>query len=149
MDTTNQIAKLMDHIRRLEDLVEKQSAEMANAAVANNALVQQIANQIELKLDLLCNGEASQQRQPKKIKNKKSFFKDSLKENINVYLDELYSQTDLDRIGAIVKANTRTEIHRVPKIADAIFEEIKQDAARLTKLNELYERYKVNEKAGE
>ncbi len=141
----NQIDKLIEHINKLEEMVEK----LTDANVANNALVQQIANQIELKLDLHFNGEVSQQRQPKKIKNKKSFFKDSLKENINAYLDELYTQEDLDRISAIVKTSTRTEIHRVPKIADTIFEEIKQDAARLTKLNEIYEQYKANEKATE
>lgn len=149
MESNNQFTKLVDHIRRLEELVEKQSAEIANATAANNALVQQIANQIELKLDLLCNGEASQQRTPKKPKIKKVFFKDALKENINAYIDELYTQADLDRIGAIVRANTKTKIHHAGKIADAIFEEIKQDTARLTKLNELYEQYKADEKANE
>lgn len=138
----NQIAKLTEHIQKLEEKLNE-------CLMANNALVQQIANRIELKLDLLCNGEASQQRQPKKIKNKKSFFKDALKENIEAYINELYTQEDLDRIGAIVKTTTRTEIHRVPKIADTIFEEIKQDAARLTKLNEIYEQYKTTEKASE
>ncbi len=140
----SQIAKLIEHIRKLEEAVEKQSAEMANITTANTALVQQIANQIELKLDLLCNGEASQQSPPKKVKNKNIYFKDVLKENINAFLGELYSQEDLDRISETVKPQ-KTEALRISKISVILFGEIKQDEARYARFNEIYEQYKTSE----
>lgn len=121
----------------------KHIKELTEAVTASNALVQQIANQIELKIDHLCNGEVSQKAPQQKPKPKKNFFKEMIKSDINTYLDELYTQDELDQIQALddVKSKKKEDL-RLGKVADLLFEEIKHDAARLKRLDDIYEEYK-------
>lgn len=128
--------------QHLEETIAKLIEEVKNATAANNMIVQNMVNEINAKLDQELNGEGTQVKTSKKPKPKLSFFKDKLKEDISTYIDILYTQDDLDRVGACDDVMSRKEIHRVSKLADIIYKEIGQDSVRLNKLNEMYEQYK-------
>ena len=141
MDTKLDI--LTKHVRELADLVKEQNATVDKAVAANNAILQQIANEIALKIDLLCNGEASQKKPAKKIKTKQTYFKDMLKENIDSFVDNLYTLEDIQQLMEHPDVVSRkNEAHKISKLGELLLKEIAKDAAKSAALSELYDQYK-------
>lgn len=133
---TKRMQELIESMKEHRDIVDK-------AVAANNAVLQEISNEISLKLDMMNNGEASQKKPSKKIKTKETYFKDMLKEDINVFVDKLYSQEDIQRLMENPEVLSRkNEANKISKLGGILFKEISKDAARTAALAELYSQYK-------
>jgi hypothetical protein len=82
-------AKVLEELKALRQTVE-------DMVLANNTIINRIANNIELKIDILANSdnivESQKANAPKKIKTKQTFFKDMFKENKKEYIDVSYTQ---------------------------------------------------------
>jgi hypothetical protein len=133
--------EIMDRMNMLEKKLE-------DMVVANNAIVSNIANNIELKIDLLLNADknVSQQKAAasgKKVKAKNAFFKEKIKEDKNVYLNLLYSNEDVDKLMELNDVKSKKgDINKLSKMSEYLYKQITADATKLVKLNEIYEEYK-------
>jgi hypothetical protein len=132
----DKIDALEAHVRKLADQLEKSNA-------ANQVLMQTLLNQIEQKLDALCNGEQAVQKPKVTIKTKQQLLKAKLKEDINTWLGVLYSQEDLDRLFATEEVSSRGDANKVGKLSDLLYKEIQTSVSLKAKLDELYAEYKA------
>lgn len=141
MSSKTEMKEIIDRISMLEKKLE-------DMVVANNAIVSNIANNIELKIDLLLNADkaVSQQKSTasnKKIKAKNAFFKEKIKENKDIYLGILYSKEDIDTLMELNDVKSKKgDVNRISKMSEYLYKQITADATKLAKLNEIYEDYK-------
>ncbi len=133
--------EIMDRMNALEKKLE-------DMVIANNAIVSTIANNIELKIDLLLNTDKilTQQKTTsagKKVKSKSAFFKEKIKENKDVYLNVLYTNEDINILMELSEVKSKKEgLNRISKMSEFLYKQITGDASKLAKLNEIYEDYK-------
>jgi len=117
----------------------------------NTTLVQEIANQINTKIDILCNldnanNNAGAKAPAKKNKalTKSAFFKDKLKNNMDEFIDDLYTKEEIDALynNDEVKIK-KTDLQKKTKIIDILYLNItKNDATKNNKLKLIYDEYK-------
>lgn len=135
----------MKEIMERMNAMEKKLEEMV---IANNAIVSTIANNIELKIDLLLNADKilTQQKTTtsnKKVKSKSAFFKEKIKENKDAYINILYSNEDIEKLMDLAEVKSKKEgMNRISKMSEYLYKQITGDASKLAKLNEIYEEYK-------
>jgi len=124
-----------------------------NIVSVNTNLVQEIANQINTKIDILCNIENASNinnTKPAAKKNKSltksAFFKDKLKVNIKEFINVLYTEEELEEINNNPEVKSKkTENTKKNKVIDILYNEItKNDEQKHTKLKDLFEEYKKN-----
>lgn len=147
--------KLDEVITKLNQLTEdfnKYKNTIDDIIVMNTTLVQEIANQINTKIDIFCNMENTngtiKSNNAKKTKSlsKTSFFKDKLKNNINEFIGVLYTEEEIKELynNPDVKSK-KTEASKKTKIIDLLYNNItKKDENKHNKLKELFEEYKKN-----
>lgn len=120
--------------------------------LVNTTLIQEISNNIDIKLDILCNldnsNNANAKQQPKKSKaiTQSAFFKNKLKANMNEYIDNLYTQEEIDNhyLNAEVCIK-KTDLLKKNKVIDLIYNNItKNDENKKNILKEIYDEYKKN-----
>lgn len=120
-------------------------AKIEEMVLANSRIVSKIANNIELKLDILANSEqiALSQKPSKKVRTRIAFFKDLFKEDINKYNNILYTQ---DRVAEIMSLDEvkskKTDAAKASKAADFLYKDFKNNKEFSDKLDELYQEYK-------
>lgn len=149
--TDKKIEELSNQINQLVIDFNKYKTSIDDIIVMNTALVQEIANQINVKIDILCNMNNANVKNNKTSNSKKtksltktSFFKEKMKADINEFLDILYTQEELDELQnhADVKIK-KTDSSKKTKIIDLLYVNItKKDENKHNKLKELYEEYK-------
>lgn len=133
--------EIMDRMNLLEKKLE-------DMVIANNAIVSTIANNIELKIDLLLNADKVLNQQKslpngKKVKSKSAFFKEKIKEDKDIYLNILYSKEDVDKLMELSEVKSKKgDLNKVSKMSEFLYKQITGDASRLAKLNDIYEEYK-------
>ena len=127
-----------------------------NIVTVNTTLVQEIANQINTKIDILCNLENSTNTnktisKKNKILTKTAYFKEKLKINLHEFLDVLYTEEDIKKLYENPEISTKkTENSKKTKIIDLLYNNItKNDEDKHNKLKSLYEEYKKNEEMTE
>jgi hypothetical protein len=129
------LAKVAELESRIEEMV-----------LANNAIVSRIANNIELKLDILANSEqmvSSQKSSIKKAKTKPVFFKDLVKESYSKYMDVLYSSDRVDELLELEEVKSKkTQATKMNKVADFLYKDFKNNKAYQSKFDEIYAEYK-------
>ena len=119
--------------------------------IMNTTLVQEIANQINTKMDILCNLETSSTTSSKpaakknKALSKPAFFKDKMKANMNEFLDILYTQEEMNNLynNSEVKSK-KTETTKKNKIIDLLYSLVTKDTDKNKKLKDLFDNYKKN-----
>ena len=156
MNSDAKIDLVLKELNKLRD-------DMKHLILVNTSLVQEIANQINTKIDILCNIENvnsnAKVSQNKKVLTKTMFFKSELKKDINKYINILYSQEDLDGLynNPEVKSK-KTELQKKNKIIDLLYIQITKNnlennlenpqGGKMISLNEklkiIYEEYKKN-----
>ena len=93
--------EIIKRLNRMEIEFAEYKKYTESVILANTSLVQEIANNIDVKLDILCNIEkpsaatAKATAKATKAQTKNVFFKDKLKKNINEYVDVLYTADDI------------------------------------------------------
>lgn len=133
---------------QLEQQVCKMARTLERANAANAVLMQTLLNQIEQKLDVLANGEVG--GRPKATpKTKNQLLKNKLKENIDSYLGVLYTQEDLDRLYLHEEVASRSEAHKVGRLADILYKEIQSTPELKAKLDAIHDEYKATFNQGE
>lgn len=127
-----------------------------NIVTVNTSLVQEIANQINTKIDILCNIENSTNinktaSKKSKVLTKTAYFKEKLKNNLNEFIDVLYTEEELKELYKNSEVSSKkTENSKKTKIIDLLYNNItKNDEDKHNKLKSLYEEYKKNEEASE
>jgi len=127
-----------------------------NIVTVNTTLVQEIANQINTKIDILCNLENSTNAnktvtKKNKILTKTAYFKEKLKINLNEFIDVLYTEDDINELYKNSEVvSKKTENSKKTKIIDLLYNNItKNDEDKHNKLKSLYEEYKKNEEMSE
>ena len=145
----------MDEIIKRLNRIETEFAEYKkyteSVILANTSLVQEIANNIDVKLDILCNIEKPATSASKstakntKIQTKNVFFKDKLKKNMNEYIDVLYSADDIKEFYTHPDViSKKTDILKKNKVIDLIYAYItKNDAGKNIILKNIYDKYKL------
>lgn len=125
-----------------------------NLVLSNTLLVQEIANQINVKLDILCNMENIsktnvnnniKKKNAIKVLSKKEYFKKKLTNNLNEFIDVLYTNEELENIkeNSEVKSK-KTAVSKKNKIIELLYNLItKQDENKHTIFKQLYEKYKL------
>ncbi len=151
--TDKKIEDLINQINQLSNDFNKYKNTVDDIIIMNTTLVQEIANQINTKIDILCNMNNINNKTNKTTGNKKgksltktSFFKDKMKININEFINILYTQEELDELqnNPDVKIK-KTEASKKTKIIDLLYANItKKDENKHNKLKELFEEYKKN-----
>lgn len=151
--TDKKIEELSNQINQLVVDFNKYKNSIDDIIVMNTALVQEIANQINVKIDILCNMNNANTKNSKTSNNKKaksltktSFFKEKMKTDINEFLDILYTQEELDELQNHPDVKIKkTESSKKTKIIDLLYTNItKKDESKHNKLKELFEEYKKN-----
>lgn len=145
------IDEVITKLNKLTDDFTKFKNTIDDIIIMNTTLVQEIANQINTKMDILCNLENTNQNQSKpqvkktKALSKPAFFKDKLKVNINEFLDILYTNDDIDTMhqNAEVK-NKKNETAKKNKVIDLLYNLVTKDDEKNKKLKELFDEYKKN-----
>lgn len=137
-------------LERLDSL-QKTVEEMV---LANNIMVSRIANNIELKIDILSNADKiinnHKTASNKKVKAKSVFFREEYKKDKEVYMDILYTQGDIDQLYNLEEIkNKKKEEHKVSKICEYLYKKVTQDATKLAELNKHYEAYKIEMESSE
>jgi len=146
--------KLEEVINKLNQLTNdfnKFKNTIDDIIIMNTSLVQEIANQINTKMDILCNLENNTNNQTKtttrkaKSLSKPAFFKDKLKINMNEFLNILYTEEELKELEnhADVKSK-KTETTKKNKIIDLLYSNITKDLDKNQKLKDLFDTYKKN-----
>ena len=129
--TDSKLDQIIKELNKLKQEFNSYKEYTDNIVSVNTNLVQEIANQINTKIDILCNIENSTNVNSTKSSTKKNkslsktaFFKDKLKANINEFINVLYTEN---------------------KIIDLLYNHItKNDEEKHNKLKALYEDYKKN-----
>ena len=144
--------KIDDIINKLNHLTEdfnKFKNTIDDIIIMNTTLVQEIANQINTKMDILCNLETNSTTSAKsttkknKALSKPAFFKDKMKANMNEFLDILYTQEEITNLynNSEVKSK-KTETTKKNKIIDLIYSTVTKDTDKNKKLKDLFYNYK-------
>lgn len=143
-DIVNKLNQLSDDFNKFKNTID-------DIIIMNTSLVQEIANQINTKMDILCNLENNTSNQTKsttrktKSLSKPAFFKDKMKLNMNEFLNILYTEDDLQELqnNPDVKSK-KTETTKKNKLIDILYSNITKDAEKNQKLKELFDNYKKN-----
>ncbi len=144
--------KILERLTKLEEEISNYKKYTESVILVNTTLIQEISNAIDIKLDILCNldnvNASNNKAQVKKSKaiSKSAFFKNKLKENMNEYVDILYTE---DEIKELYKHDDvkikKTELLKKNKIIDLLYVNItKNDAQKNTKLKNIYDEYKID-----
>lgn len=145
------IDEIVNKLNQLSDDFNKFKNTIDDIIIMNTSLVQEIANQINTKMDILCNLENNTSNQTKtttkkaKSLSKPAFFKDKLKLNMNEFLNVLYTENDLQELQnhADVKSK-KTDTTKKNKVIDLLYSNITKDTEKNQKLKELFDNYKKN-----
>jgi hypothetical protein len=142
-------------IKRLNN-IEREFAEYRkfteNVILINTNLVQEIANNIDGKLDILCNNEKPSAASAKsttkvtKVLTKNAFFKEKLKKNMNEYINELYTDEEIkDLYNHSDVITKKTDLLKKNKIIDLLYLNItKNDPGKNIILKNIYDKYKLD-----
>ena len=112
--------KIDDVINKLNQLTEdfnKFKNTIDDIIIMNTTLVQEIANQINTKMDILCNLETSSTTSSKptakknKALSKPAFFKDKMKANMNEFIEDV----DKEELHLSIKAIKETKQNKFGK----------------------------------
>lgn len=143
-DIITKLDKLTEDFSKFKNIID-------DVIIMNTTLVQEIANQINTKMDILCNLENTTQNQNKsqikKIKalSKPAFFKDKLKININEFVDILYSNEDIEIMNQNTEVKSKkNETAKKNKVIDLLYNLVTKDTEKNKKLKELFDEYKQN-----
>ena len=138
----------MSDIQKRLDAIEKELKDqrkyIENVIINNTTHIQQIANNIDVKLDLLCNLENKDSKQNLK-KNKPvvkaTYFKNMFKADIEKYIDDLYTQEELTdaRESEDVK-NKKSDIQKLNKVVDILYTNLNKNNPQ--RIKSIYEEYK-------
>jgi hypothetical protein len=141
--------EIIKRLNRLENELAEQRKYTESIILANTSLIQEIANNIDVKLDILCNIEkpapsATKSAKNVKVQTKNVFFKNKLKNNINEYIDVLYTADDIKELYEHPDVTKlKTEVSRKNKVIDMTYAYItKTDKAKNILLTNIYEKYK-------
>ena len=143
--------KIMEKLNKMEAELAEYKKYTESVILVNTTLIQEIANNIDIKLDILCNLDNSNasankaQVKKSKVVSKSAFFKNKLKENINEYLDILYTEDEIKDLYSHDDVKIKkTELLKKNKIIDLLYVNItKNDAQKNTKLKNIYDEYKL------
>jgi hypothetical protein len=151
--TDSKLDQIIKELNKLKQEFNSYKEYTDNIVSVNTNLVQEIANQINTKIDILCNIENSTNVNSTKSSTKKNkslsktaFFKDKLKVNINEFINVLYTEAEIKNLydNDDVKSK-KTETTKKNKIIDLLYNHItKNDEEKHNKLKSLYEDYKKN-----
>lgn len=151
--TDSKLDQIIKELNKLKQEFNSYKEYTDNIVSVNTNLVQEIANQINTKIDILCNIENSTNVNSTKTSTKKNkslsktaFFKDKLKANINEFINVLYTEDEIKNLydHDDVKSK-KTETTKKNKIIDLLYNHItKNDEEKHNKLKALYEDYKKN-----
>lgn len=145
--------EILNKLNLIEENFNKHKITVDDIILMNTTLVQEIANQINTKMDILCNLDTNTNVNNKQTISKKnkalsktSFFKDKMKNNIKEFINILYNEEELNELynHPDVKSK-KTESSKKTKIIDLLYNNItKNDENKSNKLKELFEDYKKN-----
>jgi len=145
------IDELVNKVNKLSDDFNKFKNTIDDIIIMNTSLVQEIANQINTKMDILCNLENNTSNQTKsttrkaKSLSKPAFFKDKMKLNMNEFLNILYTEDDLQELQSNPDVKSKkTETTKKNKVIDLLYLKITKDSEKNQKLKELFDNYKKN-----
>ncbi len=143
-DIIIKLNKLTDDFNKFKNTID-------DIIIMNTTLVQEIANQINTKMDILCNLDSSSQASAKtavkktKALSKPAFFKDKLKTNINEFINVLYTDEDINNALADQEVkNKKNETAKKNKAIDILYSIVTKDTEKNKKLKELFDSYKQN-----
>ena len=151
--TDSKLDQIIKELNKLKQEFNSYKEYTDNIVSVNTNLVQEIANQINTKIDILCNIENSTNVNSTKSSTKKNkslsktaFFKDKLKANINEFINVLYTEDEIKKLYEHDDVKSKkTEITKKNKIIDLLYNHItKNDEEKHNKLKALYEDYKKN-----
>ena len=143
--------KILERLTKIEIELDNYKKYTESVILVNTTLIQEIANSIDIKLDILCNldntNSSANKTQVKKSKaiSKSAFFKNKLKENINEYVDILYTEEEIKELYSHDDVKIKkTELLKKNKVIDLLYVNItKNDAQKNTKLKNIYDEYKI------
>ncbi len=143
-EVINRLDKLTDDFNKFKNTID-------DIIIMNTTLVQEIANQINTKMDILCNLENNSQTQNKqsvkktKSLSKPAFFKDKLKVNLNEFIDILYTNEELESMYNNSEVQSKkNETAKKNKVIDLLYILVTKDTDKNKKLKELFDVYKQN-----
>ena len=151
--TDSKLDQIIKELNKLKQEFNSYKEYTDNIVSVNTNLVQEIANQINTKIDILCNIENSTNVNSTKSSTKKNkslsktaFFKDKIKANINEFINVLYTEDEIKKLYEHDDVKSKkTEITKKNKIIDLLYNHItKNDEEKHNKLKALYEDYKKN-----
>jgi len=151
--TDSKLDLIIKELNKLKQEFNSYKEYTDNIVSVNTNLVQEIANQINTKIDILCNIENSTNVNSSKNITKKNkslsktaFFKDKLKVNMNEFINVLYTEEDIKKLYDDEEVKSKkTETTKKNKIIDILYNNItKNDEEKNNKLKSLYEDYKKN-----
>ena len=151
--TDYKLDQIIKELNKLKQEFNSYKEYTDNIVSVNTNLVQEIANQINTKIDILCNIENSTNVNSTKSSTKKNkslsktaFFKDKLKANINEFINVLYTEDEIKKLYEHDDVKSKkTETTKKNKIIDLLYNHItKNDEEKHNKLKALYEDYKKN-----
>jgi hypothetical protein len=151
--TDSKLDQIIKELNKLKQEFNSYKEYTDNIVSVNTNLVQEIANQINTKIDILCNIENSTNVNSTKTSTKKNkslsktaFFKDKLKANINEFINVLYTEDEIKTLYEHDDVKSKkTETTKKNKIIDLLYNHItKNDEEKHNKLKALYEDYKKN-----
>jgi hypothetical protein len=151
--TDSKLDQIIKELNKLKQEFNSYKEYTDNIVSVNTNLVQEIANQINTKIDILCNIENSTNVNSTKSSTKKNkslsktaFFKDKLKANINEFINVLYTEDEIKKLYEHDDVKSKkTETTKKNKIIDLLYNHItKNDEEKHNKLKALYEDYKKN-----
>lgn len=142
----------MEKLAKIEAELAEYKKYTESVILVNTALIQEISNSIDIKLDILCNldntNTTANKSQVKKSKavSKSAFFKNKLKENMNEYIDILYTEDEIKDLYSHDDVKIKkTELLKKNKVIDLLYLNItKNDAQKNTKLKNIYDEYKLD-----
>lgn len=123
----------------LKESIDKLAEQIQATNIAHQTMLQTILNQIDQKLDILANGEAVAPKPKPTVKSKNQLLKAGMKEDINKWLNVLYSQEDLDRLFEHPDVSSRKEQFKIGKLSDILYKEIMADPIRKKSLDDIHE----------
>lgn len=142
------INELIAKIASLEKTVISQKNYIDNCINVNTAHINEIANNIDVKLDILLNVDKKAQSKPlaKKIENKPlakmAFFKSNYKENNQIYINILYTENDIKEAYENDEVKSKkADSAKLTKVSDILYKLITKDKNKTQKLKELYDTY--------
>jgi hypothetical protein len=143
----NKLDDLTKRITKLEKENSKFKDEIKDIIILENSLMTEIGNKIETKLDLFGNMEFNNNTKQVTKANKKVtplvFLKQELKEDLNKFIDILYTIEDIENLKEKKEVKSKkTEVDKTTKIISLLYSEvIKKNEDALGKLKELLNEY--------